>query len=63
MREYKVNCPKCTGIISIKIGDNDRRKINGDFFEITCQHCKQASFAKIFGTLVVYPHMLELVEK
>ena len=60
MREYTTRCPKtdCLGIITIEMEDSDPRRNNGDFFEITCQHCKQKSYAKIFETLVTYPHKI-----
>jgi len=62
MRKYTTNCPKadCLGIIKIEMENSDPRRNNNYFFEITCQHCKQKSYAKIFENLVTYPHKLKI---
>ena len=36
----------------------DKRRNTDEFFMIECPHCKKEWYAKIFETLVTYPHKL-----
>jgi len=58
MREYQTRCPECLKEITLSMDDNDKRRNDGEFFTIECEHCKRQWYAKIFETLVTYPHKL-----
>lgn len=62
MRAYNVSCPDCMKTIVVKMEAGDKRRNADKFFIIVCEHCGHQWFAKIFETLVTYPHKLSLKE-
>jgi len=60
MREYITKCPECLKEIRLSLGDEDKRRNENEFFTIVCEHCGHQWYAKIFETLVVYPHKLTI---
>jgi len=58
MREYQTKCPECLRRITLSMDVEDKRRNTDEFFMIECPHCKKEWYAKIFETLVTYPHKL-----